>query len=368
MRLDIAEEDPQLIENDRGKRGKNAFYAMGILHRESGDDAAAMRLEMSEDLEVGLDTGPSGGIRSGDTQRGSHTWDGKIRGQRSHPARKRARSSGPGWKRGRRLFFLPRTQSGKGSGFCDTARMRMNRGGEKIPRRISPGMFARRRYVAGLVLMAWVATSAGAEEKQPDAPETWYAMSLVQSTARMAISHHWSRGDLYRALNVINGVPIVTIVDRDTYYMINAMNRTGVAIARSEKAKLDDAKRARPFATEWEDIVEAGGERIHTKIIGGVMTEAWRFTNDLGRLTAWVRVGKPRVPMRVETFHRQPGVTDERAYVNWVYGLPIPESFFKPSEGVKIRRFGYEEYQREIRKRPVGPAPPLYGDLLNGNN
>ena len=221
-----------------------------------------------------------------------------------------------------------------------------------------------------VLVLVWTCTlaasSATAKESTPPENDTWYALSVVQATSRMTVSHHWSREDSYRSLTIIDGIPIVTIVTRDTYYTINAMDGSGVGIARSKAAIRDDAKRGRPFATEWEDLVEAGGTMVGSQVISGSMTEAWRLSNDSGRQTVWVLSNEPRVPIRVETFRRARELTDELAYVNWIYGIPIPESFFEPWEGLKLNRLSYEQYVSASRRGPVGPAPPLYSVLIHG--
>ena len=38
----------------------------------------------------------------------------------------------------------------------------------------------------------------------------WYAMSVIQATGLMTVTHLWSKGDLFRSVSVIRGVPVVT--------------------------------------------------------------------------------------------------------------------------------------------------------------
>ena len=72
------------------------------------------------------------------------------------------------------------------------------------------------------------------------------------------------------------------------------------------------------------------------------------------------------MPIRVENFDRRSGVTGQIAYVNWLYDIPIPDAFFEPWEGLKIRHMSYAQYLKARTRGPVGPAPPLFSQLLNG--
>ena len=70
--------------------------------------------------------------------------------------------------------------------------------------------------------------------------------------------------------------------------------------------------------------------------------------------------------MRVETYDRDSSGTEGVEYLNWQYGLAIPDEFFQPGPGIRIRRMEYGKYVAAARKGPVGPAPPLYRYLLHG--
>ncbi|MFP8873499.1 MAG: hypothetical protein VCB42_02965 [Myxococcota bacterium] len=203
-----------------------------------------------------------------------------------------------------------------------------------------------------------------ADEANPES--TWYAMALGRIGGRPAVAHFWSKGSKLRSETVIFGRPILTLVDKNYYYTIDVLDRKGLAIQRSPLSVEQDADRMRPFALEWEDMFEAGGEKVRSEKSGSEETEVWRLTNVSGRQTVWVSANEERLLLRVETYDRGSSTTDRVEYVNWQTGLAIPDSFFHPGSDVRIRRMEYKKYIQAARKGPVGPAPPLYRYLLHG--
>ena len=239
------------------------------------------------------------------------------------------------------------------------------------------------RILLGLaVLMPWwtaVASEApeAPEKREPPPPRaavddeaspepTWYAMALGRLGGRPAVGHFWAKGSKLRAETVIFGRPIQTLVDEKYYYTIDVLDRTGLAIQRSPRSVEQDPDRRRPFALEWEDMFEAGGEKVGSEGSGSEEAEIWRLTNVSGRQTVWVSANEQRLLLRVETYDRESSATDQVEYVNWQTGLAIPDSFFHPGSDVRIRRMEYGKYIQAARKGPVGPAPPLYRYLLHG--
>lgn len=214
--------------------------------------------------------------------------------------------------------------------------------------------------VCGVWLLAFAA------QAEPKPLGTWYAMSVIQASGLMTVTHYWSKEGLFRSVTVINGVPVITLVNATTYTTIDGLNQVGLSIDRSPKAIAEDAIRRRPFASEFEHLVSSGGEKIRMQAVGGAMTEVWRATDEEGQITVWVMANEPRVPIRVEKFDRKTGNTGQLAYVNWLVDLPIPDAFFEPWEGLQLGHITYEQYQRARIRGPVGPAPPLFSDLLNG--
>ena len=161
---------------------------------------------------------------------------------------------------------------------------------------------------------------------------------------------------------------VLTIVNGAYYYTIDVLEQVGVRIERNPLATAVDGRYSRPFADEWEELVAAGGEKVKEETIAGRVAEVWRITNNSGRRTVWVSHEKPMVPIRVETYDRSTGRQDSVDYLNWQLGLKIPDQFFEPPLGVDIQTFEYDEYVAAARKGPVGPAPPLYRQLLHGRN
>ena len=219
-------------------------------------------------------------------------------------------------------------------------------------------------FLAAVVGLSGFPAAVCADEDK--ASRGWYAMSVIQATGRMTVTHLWSKGDLFRSISVIRGVPIVTLVNKDTYYTINEMENIALAVERSPGAIAEDASRIRPFANELDTLIEQGGEKIRVQSVAGAMTTVWRVTDDAGQRTVWALAAGPSVPIRVENFDRKSGVTGQIAYVNWLYDIPIPDEFFEPWEGLKIRRMTYAQYLKARGRGPVGPAPPLFSELLNG--
>lgn len=195
---------------------------------------------------------------------------------------------------------------------------------------------------------------------------TWYALALGQLQGRLAVAHYWSYEEKFRALTLINGKPVLTIVNGSYYYTIDVAERIGIRIERNPRAQGEDGRYSRPFAQEWEELLAAGGEKVSEETVAGRTADVWRLTNNSGRRTVWVSQERPMVPMRVQTYDRKTGRDDSVDYVNWQLGLPIPEQFFEPPKGIKFQHFDYDAYVKAVRRGPVGPAPPLYRHLLHG--
>ena len=179
--------------------------------------------------------------------------------------------------------------------------------------------------------------------------------------------HFWSKGPLFRSEAILAGRKIVTIVDRTTYYVLDEVAGTGIAIERSEAARALDDRGKRPFANELDKLLRNGGELIRSEESAGQPVDVYRLTDDRGRRTIWVSTGKPSVPLRVVTYDRKSATTGKLDYVNWLHNPVLADSFFAPDPRTKIERFTYEKYRKQIVKAPLGPAPVLYRHLLHGS-
>jgi hypothetical protein len=203
-----------------------------------------------------------------------------------------------------------------------------------------------------------------AEEKAKALPDTWFATAVTTVGSRVQFTNYWSSGSRFRAESVLRGHRVVSIVNDDTYYSIDAVLAAGVSIARDPQAIAVDAKRGRPFADEWKQLLRAGGESVGREELLGRKCEVFRLTNSTGRRTVWVSLEEPRVPIRIMTFDRQSGQEETVDYINWLRGLLISSAFFEPGSQVRLLEFDYPEYSRVSRQAPVGPVPVLYRGFL----
>jgi outer membrane lipoprotein-sorting protein len=233
--------------------------------------------------------------------------------------------------------------------------------------------------LAALVLSLWTAlltaTIVNAEEvagkkaAPPARPASWYAATVAEDErGGFLMVHFWSKGPLFRSEAVLAGRRIVTIVDREKYYIIDAVGHTGVALERSEAAIALDDTRRRPFANDLDRLLKEGGELVGSEEAGGRSVDIYRVTNQRGRRTIWVSTTNPPIPLRVETYDRASGTTGKVDYVNWLHNPAISDDFFKPDPRVRLDHFSYESYRKRLRLGPVGPAPVLYRHLLHGES
>jgi hypothetical protein len=210
-------------------------------------------------------------------------------------------------------------------------------------------------------------------EQKPAAVEvepepTWYASSLSRNEGgAYLVVHFWSKGAKFRAETVIAGHRVTTIVNGKTYFVTDPVLSTGVAIRRSELAIAQDATRGRPFGRELEQILRDGAEKVRRERVKGRECDVYQVTDEQGRRQVCVTLRASRVPLRVENFDRRTGKTTYVDYTDWLAGPLISDSFFAPDERIDMERVGYEEYRARIaRGQTTGPAPVLYGELLNG--
>jgi hypothetical protein len=207
------------------------------------------------------------------------------------------------------------------------------------------------------------------EEAGADAPlpNTWYAQALAYAESGINVTHFWSKDAKLRAETVIAGRRIVTIVDDDTYYAYDGLGMAGVAIGRSPEAIHLSRAGGRPFGNEVDSVLRQGGESVAVESLGGSEVEVFRVTDAAGRRQVWATRGDLQLPLRVEIFQRQRGTTLRTDFLYWQRGLPIPDAFFAPEAGIELARLSYEQYVAlQAERRPVGPVPVLYYDLLHG--
>ncbi len=211
-------------------------------------------------------------------------------------------------------------------------------------------------FAFGFLLLA-----APAEAQQ----ETWYAQALSQGMAGPSATHYWSAGRSLRAMTVIGGRPIVTIVHRDWYYVVDELAGQGAAIHRSNRALAEDALGHRPFAQEARLMVEQGAERVRTEKVAGTDVAIYRLSDAQARREVWMPAEGDLIPLRVEIFDRQVNEKHIISYTDWNKNIQVPMSFFRPDARIQLERMTYEEYLRRTSDEPL-PLPVLYGGLLHG--
>ena len=224
-------------------------------------------------------------------------------------------------------------------------------------------MILRPRALVVLALPSLVALLLAAPLRAEEA--TWYSRAVSDGPTGLSFTHFWSKGRSLRALTVIDGRPLVTLVHRDWYYVLDEITGKGIAVQRSQQALREDAEGQRPFGQEAVLIVEEGAEKVRTETVGQTTYDVWRLNDTKARREVWTARDRPDIPLRVEVFDH--GTSTERTlqYTDWDWTLDIPERFFRPDARYVIERMSYEEYLRRTADAPA-PLPVLYSSLLHG--
>jgi hypothetical protein len=211
------------------------------------------------------------------------------------------------------------------------------------------------------------AVDAGAEAASAT-QQTWYVQTRVATDFGIVSTHYWSKGALFRAETMLAGHPVITIVNGPRYYIYDSILGKGAAIERNAISIREDRERGRPFGRELDELVEAGGEKIHdgSSREAGAPYEIYQLTNENGRRRVLVTKSDPPLPFRVETFVRKSGAEGTLEYSGWQRGLEIDDSFFEPPSSISLESVSYDEYTHRVGKEPIGPAPVYYRDLLHG--
>jgi hypothetical protein len=209
------------------------------------------------------------------------------------------------------------------------------------------------------------AAGAGTDQGGQAREATWYAQAMGRGEAGASVSHFWSKGKRFRSEIVVGGHRIITIVNGEYYYTLDALSGRGVGIRRSPAALREDATRKRPFGLELEHLLAEGGERIKSDQVAGRPCDLYRVTDENGRRSVCADP-EQGLPIQVERYNRSSGQTEIVNYIAWIGGIYIPDRFFEPDPRFDIERLTLEEYASRSRREMVGPAPPLYGSLLYG--
>jgi hypothetical protein len=223
-----------------------------------------------------------------------------------------------------------------------------------------------------LLIRAGVAIAVLMAVAEPHAParavvqEVWHVQRVAEGPTGVSITYFWSKGRSMRAVTVVQGRPILTLIYRDWYYVIDEVSGTGLAVQRSTQALQEDAAGGRPFAQEAELIIAQGAELVRTEKLGPTTTEVWRLTDRTGRREVWMPAGGERIPLRAVIFDRAVAEEHTVRYLGWTRNLELRDDFFRPDPRIQLERLTYAEYLKRTAAGPVGPAPVLYNTLLHG--
>ncbi len=209
---------------------------------------------------------------------------------------------------------------------------------------------------------------SAAEVVEVEADEmTWFAERIAERVVGSGATALWSKGNKLRAETVVNGHPVITIVNGSTYYMIDGLNGAGWAVQRHPAALDLEKKRPRPFGNEGERMMEEGAEVVRTERVMGVRCDVYRLTDNRGQREVWVTQTDPRVPVRLEIYNRASGKTAVTRYLGWVGGyLTIPAPFFLPDPRYSIEEMSYDKYLDLKMAGPENMMPVLFPELLSG--
>jgi len=217
---------------------------------------------------------------------------------------------------------------------------------------------------AALALLALLLIAAPALAQE--APGTWYAVRVISGDTPPVVEHLWSKGSKLRAETVIGGRPVVTLVSGERYMTIDTLSNTGVSIQRSPRAIGEDGRRGRPFGNEASILESAGGEKVSVEQVGGSECDLYRLTNSEGRQEVCVSRDEARLPLLLRVWRRTSGKEAVTRYLDWIPGLALSDDFFQPDPRAALEPLTYDDYVRRAGGEEIGPAPPLFRELLHG--
>jgi hypothetical protein len=219
-----------------------------------------------------------------------------------------------------------------------------------------------RTHVVAALFVAWHAAALPAAAQE----DAWWTQRLTFGTGPALVENLWCKGRRMRAESVFDGNTIVTLVDHERYLIIDPLRGEGISIARSPIAIGQDAGRDRPFGYEARNLLN-NAEKVGSEVRAGRDVDHYRITaRDGDRSEVWVTQDELHLPMEELFRARDTGAKNQRIYLRWVQAA-FPDSLFEAEPGVKLEKISYEQYVERTRKgEAVGPAPPLYADLLHG--
>lgn len=221
--------------------------------------------------------------------------------------------------------------------------------------------------------------SAGGAAASPTAPgakpgqaapvnranEVWYMQSVSQSeTTGYQNAHYWSHGPKFRFETVIDGHPVVNIVNGPHYYAIDLFSGVGIVIERSSKAVAQDRLVPRPFGNDHIQLLNEGGELVREEVLFGKPCKVYRLTNDRGKREVWVDK-KLDLPIRSIIFQRVTSSETVTDYIGWAHdNREVQAAFFEPDPRLKLVDIKYDSFARYAEEGTV--VPVLFPYLVHG--
>ncbi len=197
-------------------------------------------------------------------------------------------------------------------------------------------------------------------------PDVWYMESVAQSDmAGFQVAHHWSKGSKFRFETVVDGHPVINIVNGERYYAFDPFEGEGIVIRRSRKAVAQDRRRGRPFGNDHIRLVKEGGEFVREEVLFGKNCKVYRLTNDRGKREIWVDK-KTDLPIRSILFSRATKTESYTDYIGWARDQRyVPDSFFVPDPRIKFAKIQYEAFSKYSEGGTM--VPILFPHLIHGN-
>lgn len=231
-----------------------------------------------------------------------------------------------------------------------------------MTRTISPRTTSLCAFLAAALLVLCSAFAAYAQGE--DAP-SWYALRLRTGEVSLGFEHLWSSGASLRAEFVLGGRPVLTVVHKNRYIVVDKLAGTGVSVERHKNAQRAPVAPGRPFGfgDELESLLEEGGEYVGDETFQGVRCRLHRLTSQVGRQEVCVQEeeeGSGR-PLYVKIWSRDSNQEVLIQYLNWVHAFETGPDFFTPDPRVKLREYSYDDFAQGKVKEPV-----IFPRLIHG--
>ncbi len=223
-----------------------------------------------------------------------------------------------------------------------------------------------RRFLCALLGGALLALPGGGAFAA-DAANTWHTRRITTGAAGLRIENLWSRGAALRSEVVVNGHPVITLVEGPRYVVVDLLRGVGIAVQRHANARAQDSPKLRPFGSELEIMNTQGGEFVGMDVFAGVDCRLHRLTNSRGRQEVCVLgdEGKKELPVFVRHWDRDTNRDTNIQYVNWRQGFEIADNFFAPDPRLQLTSFEYDAYVKALGEGRAD-MPILYPLLLHG--